>query len=365
MIAASPPPRRHHTDIPPLETRPDTPVNRTRRKSTQGQGSLPTKPTPPLPSPSIITARAYFFELARRRSLIQGHPLPRRHSILPTTGNLVSQLENFKFTPAGNDLQAVSEGEETQRKIKTEDDDLCMNATTESTPVQQIRKSSLICGTPQEVLRQVPFQYTHDHLRDWGHAYLGNSETADAFVHAMSLRRPSLEAKDEFQVWSADVVTIRARVLPKAKERKPFLIQRQFNIDELRSRIPKPQVIRDLEADNTPSQPRRSSRIRRSSAWQAVAHQKKASGNCKTLIIERRAPLGIGTLPIHIEYALHYVPVLAALMLSGHVRKGDTIDLPIPHPESWKETVTYIYTGCEIPSAAVRKNISYLAGHGD
>jgi len=310
MIAASPPPRRHHTDIPPLETRPDTPVNRTRRKSTQGQGSLPTKPTPLLPSPSIITARAYFFELAspigpdeknetrRRRSLIQGHPLPRRHSILPTTGNLVSQLENFKFTPAGNDLQAVSEGEETQRKIKTEDDDLCMNETTESTPVQQIRKSSLICGTPQEVLRQVPFQYTHDHLRDWGHAYLGNSETADAFVHAMSLRRPSLEAKDEFQVWSADVVTIRARVLPKAKERKPFLIQRQFNIDELRSRIPKPQVIRDLEGDNTPSQPRRSSRIRRSSAWQAVAHQKKASGNCKTLIIERRAPLGIGTLPI-------------------------------------------------------------------
>jgi hypothetical protein len=52
-------------------------------------------------------------------------------------------------------------------------------------------------------------------------------------------------------------------------------------------------------------------------------------------------------------------------MLSGHVRKGDTIDLPIPHPESWKETVTYIYTGCETPSAAVRKNISYLAGHGD
>jgi hypothetical protein len=52
-------------------------------------------------------------------------------------------------------------------------------------------------------------------------------------------------------------------------------------------------------------------------------------------------------------------------MLSGHVRKGDIIDLPIPHPESWKETVTYIYTGAQSPSPGVRENISYLAGHGD
>jgi hypothetical protein len=68
---------------------------------------------------------------------------------------------------------------------------------------------------------------------------------------------------------------------------------------------------------------------------------------------------------LDIEYALHYLPVLAALMLSGHVRKGDTIDLPIPRPESWKETVTYIYTGFKSPSAAARENISYLAGHAD
>jgi len=52
-------------------------------------------------------------------------------------------------------------------------------------------------------------------------------------------------------------------------------------------------------------------------------------------------------------------------MLSGHVRKGDAIDLPIPRPESWKETVTYIYTGAKTPSPAVRENITYLAGHGD
>jgi hypothetical protein len=52
-------------------------------------------------------------------------------------------------------------------------------------------------------------------------------------------------------------------------------------------------------------------------------------------------------------------------MLSGHVRKGDAIDLPMPYPEAWKETVTYIYTGLKSLTAAARKNVSYLAGHGD
>lgn len=31
---------------------------------------------------------------------------------------------------------------------------------------------------------------------------------------------------------------VRARVLPRAKERKPFLIQRRFNLDEMRARSP-------------------------------------------------------------------------------------------------------------------------------
>jgi hypothetical protein len=52
-------------------------------------------------------------------------------------------------------------------------------------------------------------------------------------------------------------------------------------------------------------------------------------------------------------------------MLSGHVRKGDAIDLPIPHPEVWRDTVTYIYTGRGEVGRAVKGNISYLAGHGD
>jgi hypothetical protein len=309
MTATSPYPRRHHTDLQPLVTRPDTPVHPTRRNSTQGQGQLPRKSVTTLPSPRIIAARAFYIELEspigpegnaikRRRSLIQGRQLPRRRSIMTSTGNLVYQLDSFEFAPTREDHQAVSGEEETGKNIKTEDDELCMNGISEITPIEKIRKSSLICGTPHEVLRQVPFQYIHDHLRDWGYAYLGDSETADAFVNAVSLRRPSLELTDELQVRSTDSVMIRARVLPKAKERKPFLIQRKFNIDELRSRIPKRHVTRDIDLGPIPLRPRRSCRIRRSSAWQARAHEKDTSGGCRTPIAERHTPLGTGTVPI-------------------------------------------------------------------
>jgi hypothetical protein len=60
---------------------------------------------------------------------------------------------------------------------------------------------------------------------------------------------------------------------------------------------------------------------------------------------------------------LHYLPVLAALMLSGHVRKGDSIDLPMPFPDAWGEVVTYIYTGRGEVTSGVKENILFLAGN--
>lgn len=60
-----------------------------------------------------------------------------------------------------------------------------------------------------------------------------------------------------------------------------------------------------------------------------------------------------------IEYTLHYVPVLAYLMRSGPVRKGDSIDLPIPHSEPWRDLVSHVYTG-QVETFAVKENILYL-----
>lgn len=49
-------------------------------------------------------------------------------------------------------------------------------------------------------------------------------------------------------------------------------------------------------------------------------------------------------------------------MLSGHIRKGDVIDLPLPHPEVWSQTVAWIYTGKGEVTSAIGENILYLGG---
>jgi hypothetical protein len=65
---------------------------------------------------------------------------------------------------------------------------------------------------------------------------------------------------------------------------------------------------------------------------------------------------------LDVEFALNYLPILAALMLSGHIRKGDAIDLPLPHPEAWRDVVSYVYTGRGVVTAAMKENILYLGG---
>lgn len=318
-----------------------------------------------------MAARAYHLEhttpigtdteaLQRRRSLIEEQLLPRRHSVVSSTVTLATQLENFTLSSVSRKLQTVPE--EAGPKIKVEDEDVEMR--------QRITEVDVV---PTASFCQVPFQYTHDHLRDWGYAYLGKSATADAFVNAVGLRRPSMAVlQEDVSSGSKSLVTIRARVTPKAKERKPFLIQRQFDIEELRSSIPAPKVKCDISTST-----RHSLRLRRQSAQLSAADAQKRKGlNIPTgegitscingPVPIRKSPQALESQllnPSDVEYALHYLPVLAALMLSGHVRKGDSIDLPVPHPAAWHDVVTYIYTGSGTLTSAVRENILYLAGH--
>jgi len=49
-------------------------------------------------------------------------------------------------------------------------------------------------------------------------------------------------------------------------------------------------------------------------------------------------------------------------MQSGHVNHGDLIDLPMPHPEAWSQTVAFVYTGQGSLTPAMRENILYLGG---
>lgn len=57
------------------------------------------------------------------------------------------------------------------------------------------------------------------------------------------------------------------------------------------------------------------------------------------------------------------LPALAAVMLKGEVRRGDTIELAMPHPSEWPSTIAYVYTGeRELLTKEVRENILYLGG---
>lgn len=67
---------------------------------------------------------------------------------------------------------------------------------------------------------------------------------------------------------------------------------------------------------------------------------------------------------LDLKYATSFLPALAALLYSGHIRhRRDTIDLPLPHPAAWAYTVAYVYSGRgALLTDAVRENILYLGG---
>lgn len=49
-------------------------------------------------------------------------------------------------------------------------------------------------------------------------------------------------------------------------------------------------------------------------------------------------------------------------MLSGHLRTGDSMDLPMPHPGAWAQTLAYVYTGSGEVTEAVKQNVLHLGG---
>lgn len=228
------------------------------------------------------------------------------------------------------------------------------------------RKLSAPADVIQKQRRQSLMLLQTDMLQTWGHVYFGDPTKADVFVAPSALRR--LSGTDSAEGHShSDRLVIRARVRPKGKERKPFIITRSFNLGDLRATLPSPStpVASPRRQSGAPPSPdtaspprmphsplvlsRRASSVTASSplASRRGSHQQK--GNSKEV-------------PIHLPYARYYLPALAALMLSGHVRTGDTIDLPMPHPEAWTQTVAYVYTGSGEATEAMKQNILHLGG---
>lgn len=86
-------------------------------------------------------------------------------------------------------------------------------------------------------------------LHAWGHVFFGNGSEANCFVSAVALRRGSESSAGEEAASSPAPkttaeqngrATIRARVRPCALSKKPFILKREFDMDELRDTVVEP-----------------------------------------------------------------------------------------------------------------------------
>ncbi|KAI0426488.1 hypothetical protein F5Y09DRAFT_318748 [Xylaria sp. FL1042] len=211
------------------------------------------------------------------------------------------------------------------------------------------------------------------------HEDYGNIKTADVFVIARSIRRnTSPDGENARPFWESESpktkipqrLTLRAIIRPKAPGRKTFLIQRNLNIDELRATA-------SVKSPDTTHQIASLSRATRKplpvpAKW--LSNSRRPSTGISPPQAERPSQITSHStdydklihdpkiVPLHLYYTMSALPALAVLLTSGHVRSGDVIYLPVPHAESWPQTVYYIYTGQGELTTAIRENIIYLGG---
>ncbi|CAK7219036.1 hypothetical protein SCUCBS95973_003687 [Sporothrix curviconia] len=67
-------------------------------------------------------------------------------------------------------------------------------------------------------------------------------------------------------------------------------------------------------------------------------------------------------IPILPHPSLGGLPALAAVILSRFAKAGDVIELPLPHPGAWGQTISYVYHSRGELTDHVRENIQYLGG---
>lgn len=227
-----------------------------------------------LPSPSPIHPASYDGSMRRQdRALVSSLDQRTKHVVNPvpltpideqSPSPLVARLEKISILPHLNVERSLptpsSPGfsrEENQRIAeRTRSVDR-----TYDTLLEKIRRPSYATGdrhTLPDSPRKNSALELQDQLRKWGHVYYGNAKTADAFIIARSLRRPSHShsrassidstgrdsagkgASAEGGQPSSNRLTVRAIVRPRSIDRSSFLIQRNFNLDELRATIPDP-----------------------------------------------------------------------------------------------------------------------------
>ncbi len=268
--------RYHHTDLQPLTTTHVTACHPISSSPSTGHDAPASPPSScsaiSLASPSLAAVRKYYRDHGLRTAFqTQSSPkehrvyisegLPRRQSIL-SPGGLATRMERIAISSPVNSARIEQVRDrlsiaEVSREMLL--DGVNSGELARLGSVFSRRLSSPHSSILSSVSARISSKTNHDRLRAWGPAYLGNTAVADVYVKAVQLRI-SDQAKDssKFNVseqggpsgtfdhptegivstTNSKVITVRARVLPRAKERRPFLIQRRFNLEEMRASAP-------------------------------------------------------------------------------------------------------------------------------
>ncbi|KAL6889413.1 hypothetical protein HDV57DRAFT_486838 [Trichoderma longibrachiatum] len=242
-----------------------------------------------------------------------------------------------------------------------------------------------------------------EEMRDWqvflwgrGWERLGRIDDAHVFVRALPLtgtRNPTASTTSE----GPDVPTsslssptstvprrLSLRAIVHSGTNPPFGLRREFDLDALRKTIPEPHHLenwsvgarRKFHREEWMSKVQLSSDTRRASWPGAASAPISKDPEAAERKAERMAarmdepetpvrPRGLQSMgvPMNLDYARTCLPALAAIIMSDRVKRGDMIDLAMPQPEAWPETVAYAYTGSlAFFSNATKENVIYLGG---
>ncbi|KAL7817407.1 hypothetical protein V8C26DRAFT_399044 [Trichoderma gracile] len=225
-------------------------------------------------------------------------------------------------------------------------------------------------------------------LWEEGYERLGRLDDAHVFVRALPLtgaRSPTSSTSEEPDVPTSSLSSPKStvpkrlslRAIIHSRSNPPFGLKREFDLDALRETIPEPLVGRDMshhfDREKWLSKLQLSGDTRRAS-WPGAASSCNSKdpeadeGKAARMMDERSRPIkarGLQSMgvPMNLDYARASLPALAAIIMSDRVKRGDMIDLALPQPEAWPETVAYVYTGNTVfLSAKARENVIYLGG---
>ncbi|KFY89065.1 hypothetical protein V500_05963 [Pseudogymnoascus sp. VKM F-4518 (FW-2643)] len=409
------PGRQRPPNLRPLSTTHIKPEQRPRGSPYPYRSDSPYRESPETPNsaislatPSLAGVRKYYRENGLHTALQSPSPSPltpgrsRRYSGLSSSG-LVSRFDGLH---ASSPLSANSSPKTSRRSFAEESRDMLLAGTNRS-ELSRARSVSVDSRNhrPERRFSDLPPRRLGKpppgRLREYGNAFLGNAATADVFVRAMHSRVPNQNKGRRDSVMSntgddenyitipqsdSGHVVIRARVIPYSKERKPFLIQRRFSKADIEASRPTTaeqakgeqkenneksdagSAKGDEGAENE-SEKRAAVQVAPEGPASTPSPQTAPAAKSPSPQKETPEPAAIGpkkrVMLIHMDYALKYLPILGAIMLSGYIRRGDTIDIPLPHPEAWSDTVAYVYTGAGTASDAIKANVAHLAGTVD